>query len=222
MSAQKIVASSRQSVVAIALILFGFALAGTVVALHLKSVRTEAKLPPGAETSSRAPSTVRPDDQQVGLHAVAPNNPKYISIPSISTGNLRIFGLGLLADSTIAAPGNIYDTGWYKGSAQPGQGGAMFLYGHVSSWQARGAFYDLHKMVPGQDIIVTRGDNARFTYRVVATKTYAYDAVNMKKVLAPIDAIKPGLNLMTCAGRIIKGTNDFDKRYVVFASLVTD
>jgi hypothetical protein len=39
----------------------------------------------------------------------------------------------------------------------------------------------------------------------------------MSALLSPINAGKPGLNLITCTGDVIKGTNDFTERIVVFA-----
>jgi LPXTG-site transpeptidase (sortase) family protein len=128
--------------------------------------------------------------------------------------------LGVVKNNQIAVPDNIYDAGWYNGSAKPGQKGAMFIYGHVSSWKAKGIFYNLKKLKPGDSITVTRGDDSTFTYKVVTTKIYPYNNVDMKQVLAPADQNKPGLNLMTCTGKIIKNTSEFEQRLVVFTTLV--
>jgi LPXTG-site transpeptidase (sortase) family protein len=121
----------------------------------------------------------------------------------------------------IAVPDNIYDTGWYDGSSKPGQPGAMFIYGHVSSWTADGVFYNLKKLKTGDQIIVTRGDNTTFTYQVSLTKIYPYNNVDMNTVLAPVNPAKPGLNLMSCTGQVIKGTSEFNERLVVFTSLIS-
>jgi sortase (surface protein transpeptidase) len=103
-------------------------------------------------------------------------------------------------------PDNIYETGWYDGSSKPGQAGAMFIYGHVSSWTANGIFYSLKKLIPGYQITIIRGDNITYTYQVVSTKIYPYNNVNMSQVLAPINSNKPGLNLMTCTGQVMSVT----------------
>ncbi|MDB5185668.1 MAG: peptidase sortase [Candidatus Saccharibacteria bacterium] len=204
-----------------ALLALGLALACAAVILYLHNKQAEPKPPPGALTSLSASSSVKPKAQAVATYTVPPNNPKYISIPAISTGNVRVFKLGLLRNGSIAVPSNIYDTGWYDGSVKPGQGGAMFIYGHVSSWTANGVFYNLKKLSPGDTITITRGDNTTYKYKVVSTRNYPYNNVDMNQVLAPINPNKPGLNLMTCTGKIIKGTSDFDERLVVFTSLVT-
>lgn len=168
-----------------------------------------------------APSSVKPTVSEVVSYNVAPTLPKYISIPAIGISNTRIIRLGILSNGQIATPDNIYDTGWYDASAKPGQNGAMFIYGHVSSWTANGIFYNLKKLQPGDDITITRGDNQTFTYQVVTTKIYPYMSVDMNAVLAPINPTKPGLNLMTCTGQVIAGTSEFNERLVVFTSLVS-
>ena len=168
-----------------------------------------------------APSSVKPKAVAIAAYTVAPTLPKYISIPSIGIGTTRIIQLGLLSNGQIATPDNIYDTGWFNQSAQPGQYGAMFIYGHVSSWTADGIFYNLKKLKPGSDVTIIRGDNTFYIYRVVTTKIYPYNNVPMSSVLAPIQSGTPGLNLMTCTGSVIKGTSEFNERLVVYTSLVS-
>ena len=97
----------------------------------------------------------------------------------------------------------------------------MFIFGHVSSWTANGVFHDLKKLKPGDQIAVTRGDDKVFIYQVVSSKVYSADDVDMNEVLSPVNAAKPGLNLMTCSGSVIKGTNNFSERLVVFTSLAS-
>jgi LPXTG-site transpeptidase (sortase) family protein len=134
----------------------------------------------------------------------------------------RILPLGLTSDSAIATPVNGYDTGWYNGSAKPGQAGAMFIYGHVAGWNEGGVFYNLKKLKPGDKIIVTRGDDAIYTYRVDSLKAYPVTNVDMNTVLSPTDPTKPGLNLMTCVWTVVNGKSEFNSRQVVFSSLVTN
>jgi LPXTG-site transpeptidase (sortase) family protein len=167
-----------------------------------------------------AVSSAKPSDAAIAKYAVQSNLPRYITIPSINVPETRVMPLGLTKHNQIAVPANIYDAGWYDGSARPGQDGAMFIYGHVSSWRAKGIFYNLSKLKPGDTIDVQRGDGSVYSYRVVTLKTYPHDKVDMHAVLSPVDPKVPGLNLMTCTGHIIKGTSEFDQRLVVFARQV--
>lgn len=213
------IASSRRF--AWLLIVVGFS--GLVISgvLYLQGT-TSSPRPPRTSgiTVARAPSSVRPSAKSVTTYSVPPDDPKYISIPNIGVSNTRVMQLGLLKSGAIATPDNIYDTGWYQGSARPGESGAMFIFGHVSSWTANGVFYNLKKLKPGDVVTVTKGNNTKYTYEVMSSKVYPYDHVDMKAVLSPIDANKPGLNLMTCTGEVIKGTSEFDERLVVFTSLM--
>jgi sortase (surface protein transpeptidase) len=203
---------------AMLLIILGVTGLITSYALYLNQPR----LPHGSPTSitvAAAPSVVKPTAQTVAAYSVPPTHPKYIAIPALGITNTPIFKLGLLQSGAIATPDNIYDTGWYDGSSLPGATGAMFMYGHVSSWRAEGIFYNLKKLKPGQLITITTGDNTTYTYKMVSAQVYSYNNVAMNQVLAPINPNVPGLNLMTCTGSVIKGTSEFTQRLVVFASL---
>ncbi|HSX36820.1 MAG TPA: sortase [Patescibacteria group bacterium] len=213
--------------VPLALISFGLVIIGAGVIDYLSQpvappvVKAVAHAAAKAVHVQGAPSAVKPSATAVANYTVAPDLPKYVSIPSIGVATARVIQLGLSGNGQIATPDNIYDTGWYNGSAKPGKQGAMFIYGHVSSWQANGVFYNLKKLRPGDYVTITRGDNTTYTYQVVTSKTYPYNNVDMDEVLSPIDASTPGLNLMTCTGQVMAGTSEFSERLVVFTKLVS-
>lgn len=211
----------RVRTIAYLLIAIGTCLGVTAAGLFVHQQHTEPKPPPGALQSAHAPSSKKLTAATVRAYTVPPANPKYIAIPAIGVPNTPIVKLGLLKDGQIATPDNIYETGWYDGSSLPGQSGAMFIYGHVSSWTADGIFYNLKKLTAGDMITITRGDNTVFTYKVMSTKVYPYNDVDMSQVLAPVVAGKPGLNLMTCTGQVIQGTSEFNERLVVFTTQVS-
>ncbi len=207
----------RITLAAYTLIVIGIAgllLAGWVYARQSRPLGAES-----VEVTS-APSSVKPSAPAVANYVVPSTLPRYIAIPALDIDNTRIIQLGVLKHRQIATPDNIHDTGWYKDSAEPGKPGAMFIYGHVSNWKAEGVFHDLAKLKQGDKITVTSGEGKAYTYQVAETKIYDYRNVDMNAVLSPVNPNKPGLNLMTCTGKIIKGTNQFNERLVVFASLV--
>lgn len=162
------------------------------------------------------PSTQIPAQSTVDTYQVAADLPRYIFIPKLSV-KAMVKQVGLTRAGAVGAPTNVYDTAWYNGSAKPGQPGAMLIDGHISSWTTNGVFYNLKKLVPGDEIKIERGDGKVISYKVLKSQTYAADKVDMAKVLAPVNPDKPGLNLMTCAGDVIKGTTEFNQRVVVFA-----
>lgn len=197
-----------------------FLVATIVLAFGIIISLVQANKHPGGHNSpdqpNTAPSTDEPSPENFNSHQVAPDQPRYISIPAISVSAI-VKPTGVSADNQIMSPTNVYETGWYNGSTKPGQAGAMLVSGHVSSWQTSGVFYDLKLLQPGDQITIERGDGAKFIYTVSKSETYDAGNVDMEAAMSPIDPNKPGLNLITCAGKVIEGTNEFDKRIVVFA-----
>ena len=55
---------------------------------------------------------------------------------------------------------------------------------HLATRKAQATFYDLHKLQPGDTVTVESGDGHKYTYKVVQTKIYQADKVNMSEVLA--------------------------------------
>jgi len=152
----------------------------------------------------------------VGSYKVAANLPRVIRIPKYNI-DARIVRVGVKANNQLVAPSNIHDTGWYEASSKPGEGGAVLIDGHVSGPTKHGVFYNLKKLVAGDQIEVERGDGKRFTYRVIRTKSYPADKVDMAAALVSVTAGKPGLNLVTCDGALDASRNHYKDRLVVFA-----
>jgi sortase (surface protein transpeptidase) len=165
------------------------------------------------------PSTTPVSADIFANYRVAPSQPRYIFIPKLKVKAI-VLSLGTTSSNQIQAPPNIYETGWYKNSALPGQAGATLIDGHISSWTAHGVFYGLKTLVAGDAIQVERGDGAILTYKVVKSQVYSSTNVDMTAALTPINPDKPGLNLITCTGSVIAGTSEFNERVVVFAQQV--
>ncbi|HEY5805909.1 MAG TPA: class F sortase [Candidatus Saccharimonadales bacterium] len=159
------------------------------------------------------PSEDRPGDIS-GYH-VSTALPRVIKIPGIDV-EAKILRLGVKASNELKSPANIYDAGWYEGSARPGESGAMFIGGHVHGPTRPGVFYDLKKMKAGDKITIERGDGKVFTYHVVKSQSYDKDSVDMGAAFSSIEPGKPGLNLMTCDGGFDDAGN-YSKRLIVFA-----
>jgi sortase (surface protein transpeptidase) len=173
----------------------------------------------GNQTSPAAPGTAKPSGHTISQYVVAPSLPRYLKIPKLGV-DARVLQVGVTASGSIGTPSNVYDTAWYTGSAKPGQAGAMLIDGHVSSWTTHGVFYGIGRLKPGDMMQIVRGDGAVFNYRVVKVETYPANQVDMQAVIKPVTASQPGLNLITCTGRVIKGTDQFSQRVIVFGQQV--
>ncbi len=180
--------------------------------------RQTASTATGATGADTTPSEIRPSGSSLSSYAVAPNMPKEIQIPKLGV-DARIIKLGTTTGGALGTPSNIFDAGWFSGSSLPGQPGAALIDGHVSGPTQHGVFYSIKTLVPGDAINIIRGDGKVFVYVVVTSKTYDADRVDMAAALTPIRAGTPGLNLITCTGKLDSSQAHFAQREVVFAAL---
>lgn len=214
-SASKI--KSNQNLIGMLLVgvgLFGLATSALIFTLLRQDDNNDA------DSGFKAKSLV--NKKELGLeepYTVPAENPKFIEINKLGISETKIIALGI-SNNQIVNPPNINDVGWYKESKKPGEEGSMFLYGHLSDWTNDGVFSRLKELSKGDEIKITRGDDKTFSYRVNLLKKYNADKVDMEEVLNPIQGKRQGLSIMTCAGKVIAGTNDFDERLVVFAETI--
>jgi len=190
--------------------------AASVSALSKNSANQPAAT---SSTATPAPSTVKPSSSAVSNYTVGPNMPRYLNIPKLGV-HARVLSLGILNNGALATPNNVFDVGWYNESSLPGQPGAMLIDGHVSSWTSHGVFYGIKNLSAGDMVQIERGDGTVFSYQVVKTQVYDHSDVDMQSAVTPVDPTKPGLNLITCTGDVIKGTNEFNERVVVYTKQV--
>jgi sortase (surface protein transpeptidase) len=168
--------------------------------------------------SHSVPSTNKPSQNDLNSYMVAPSAPRFIYIQKFKVKAI-IRPLGLTDKGQLEAPENVYDTGWFNKSSAPGQKGAMLIDGHVSSWTTKGVFYGLPTLKLNDQIKIERGNGSNVVYKVKSIKTYDANVVDMTAALSPINPAKPGLNLITCSGEVVKGTSEFNKRTVVFTQM---
>jgi len=152
----------------------------------------------------------------VDAYTVAPELPRVLSIPDINV-RARVLPMSVNTDGSIQAPINIFDSGWYAGSAKPGEAGASFIDAHASGMTRQGLFAYLDTLTRGADISIERGDGTKLTYQVAAVETYSKDEIDMKQLLRPYNGASEGLNLMTCTGKWLPDEKTYDQRVVVFA-----
>ena len=152
-------------------------------------------------------------------YKVAEDLPRAVYIDKLNVAS-RVLPMGLNKDSSIQAPVNIFDTGWYTESAKPDEVGATFIDGHASGATRQGIFAYLDTLAIGDTIQVEKGNGERLSYRVVHTETVPYDTIDMQKVLQTYGDAEKGLNLMTCTGTWVAKKATYDKRVIVYTEQV--
>jgi LPXTG-site transpeptidase (sortase) family protein len=149
--------------------------------------------------------------------------PTAVIIPKIRV-NSPIVPMGLTSDNRMAVPDNFSEVGWFAGSGAtiPGNVGNAVLGAHVDNGGTKptigGVFKDLHALKVGDDIYVSRAGLSTLHYLVVAIKIYAYDSATTDLIFGPSQ--ERHLNLITCYGTWLPVARTYNKRLVVFATLV--
>ncbi len=154
---------------------------------------------------------------------VAPDRPRYLSIPTLNILNARVVEVSQIDNGQIDTPHNIHDIGWYNGigSVVPGQFGTAVLDGHGGN-MGNGILKNLPSINIGDEIIIEMGDETtKYTYRVADTVTKNLSEANSYMVTAfsSPEADKPSLTLITCTGDYIWNKQDYSERLFVRAVL---
>jgi sortase (surface protein transpeptidase) len=146
-----------------------------------------------AERRPRSNPPVRPP-AVAGLDG---NAPARVEIPAISV-TAAVEPLGLKPDGHVQVPGAFDRIGWYAGGPPPGEPGPAVLLGHVDSYTGPAVFYDLPRLRPGDEVVVTRVDGAVVRFRIDRLAEY-------RKSRFPTGVVygrssDSALRLVTCAG----------------------
>ena len=172
------------------------------------------------ETTDRGPVEA-PSSPAARVAALPPSTPVALAIPAVGVSS-RVNESGLAADGSleVPAPGPLYDeAAWFDDSVTPGQVGPSVILGHVDSAEnGPSVFYELGKLRPGDDVVVTRADGSRPTFRVEALRSYPKDAFPTDTVYG--GTVDPELRLITCGGDFDRAAGSYRDNTVVFARLV--
>ncbi len=174
-----------------------------------------------------------PTEQEITEYVVAPGKPRYFSIPSIGIRNARIVEIGLKSTGELSTPYNIYNVGWYNGSATPGSNGVSVFDGH-GGFTNIGIFGNLpprpgyNRGIAVNDIITVEmgaadGETSvTYNYRVVDTATKnlgeeanAYMATAFE---SPVRG-QGSLTIITCTGDWWAKSKTYSQRFFVRAVL---
>lgn len=173
----------------------------------------------GSEKANEGSDTTALTKDDLAAYKVAPDEPRILRIDRLGLA-ARIRPMGLNSDKSIQAPKNINDSGWYVGSAKPGEAGALFIDGHASGSTRLGLFAYLDTLQKDDIVRLEKGDGTKLTYRVVHVATVPLESVDMSKILAPYPGVRKGLNLMTCTGVWVKDAATLTHRVVVYTEQV--
>jgi len=178
-----------------------------VAVTKVNEVAEAAATSPAPQAAAAQPAP-KPTPKPVQAKAAAPAYDK-VSIPGIGLSS-RFVTVGLTSANAIDVHPSLI--GWWNGSAQPGNPGAVFLDGHNP-----GVFSKLPSVKQGAQISLTKASGETFNYSVVHTEVVQLVGINMRAALSPYGGASEGLNLMTCVGAYNTETGTTDQRLIVYA-----
>lgn len=151
---------------------------------------------------------------EVGL---ARSMPTHLTIPALGL-SVPLLSLGLNVDGTVSVPTDIYEPGWYKLGATPGQLGTAVILGHVDSYRGPAVFFKLRDLVVGDRVNVRLADGVTARFRVIGTATYLKASFPSQLVYGARSY--GALQLVTCGGAFDNGTGHYLSNVVVYTALV--
>lgn len=151
----------------------------------------------------------------IAAYRVGPTEPRVLRIDKLGL-EARVLPMATNKDGSIQAPINIFDAGWYTGSAKPGTPGATIIDGHASGPSRLGLFAYLDTLVAGDRITVERGDGQIISYRVTGKQSIPLDQVDMSRFLHA-DENDEMLHMITCGGKWLANRQTYNERIVVSA-----
>jgi sortase (surface protein transpeptidase) len=153
----------------------------------------------------------------VPVRQAVSHRPVSLRIPALGVRS-AVMDLGLTAAGALEVPSAGYPAGWYTGSPVPGDAGPAVLAGHVDWAGKPGVFADLHRLIPGDQVLITRSDGGTSVFAV--TRVVRVDKAAFPTAAVYGDLDHPGLRLITCGGPFDHAVHSYQDNVIVFADLV--
>lgn len=144
--------------------------------------------------------------------------PVTLAIPTLGV-RAAVEEVGQDSDGRMDVPKNIFDTGWYKYGARPGEVGNAVIDGHVNTPRLTpSVFANIDHLKTGDIISVTDNFKKTRTFKV-------YSVMNLPSQHFPVETVfgsfnSPNLVLITCSGVYQRYRRDYSTRTVVFSRLL--
>lgn len=143
--------------------------------------------------------------------------PVRIEIPAIGVDAV-VEKVGRDAEGKVDVPKFSENVAWFDESALPGQGGkTSVVSGHLDDPFGPAVFYELRRLVPGDELAITYSSGERFVFVVDDKERYSTDAVPSQRIFGTTP--KQMLNLITCDGAWDSSGANYQQRLVVYTRL---
>ena len=151
--------------------------------------------------------------------AVRVADPVKVRIPALRV-EASVQARGTTAGGFMLPPSTAWNVAWHIHSFRPGELGNAVMYGHLNTRSSSHAvFTNLHRLRPGNTIVVTDAKNVTRTFKVKKVGQYSRTALPLGEMTGKSTVAR--LTLYTCAGTWDRRLGDYSHRFVVFSELVS-
>jgi sortase (surface protein transpeptidase) len=165
-------------------------------------------------SSARFVATPTPVPAAVAPAAVR-HLPDQLTIPRISVA-AHIESVTVDKLGNMDVPSRPTNVAWYSRGPAPGEPGDAVIDGHLDWTTGPAVFWDLSRLLPGDEIDVNAQDGSLVRFTVTDLQEVAYNA----HPAGLFDQTGPSrLSLITCAGAWDAGTRNYSQRLIVNADL---
>ena len=141
----------------------------------------------------------------------------FINIASIGV-NAPIEYVGT-KNGDMDVPADPFHTAWYKYGYRIGENGNSVIAAHVDWWTTGPAiFWRLNELRPGARITVSTTQGTRWVFAVTKVESYPNNSAPSQQIFGA--ASEPHLNLITCTGDFNRSAGEYNRRLVVYSTLV--
>jgi sortase (surface protein transpeptidase) len=171
-----------------------------------------------SDTSSRASSVSAPPPATQSTPAAVRVKPVSVEVPKIGAKS-SLVPVGLTADGALDVPptSQPLQAAWYELGPTPGEVGPSVVLGHVDGDGKPGIFHQLHKLAPGDEVLIAREDGSTVTFVVRRLQQVAKDAFPTEEVYG--DTAGPELRLITCGGTFDRRSGNYRDNVIAYATL---
>ncbi|WP_019121343.1 class F sortase [Brevibacillus massiliensis] len=172
-------------------------------------------LTPPMEITQPAPTppAQKPAPKRIGI------TPARLQIPSIKL-NAPVEPVGVLKNGQMGVPKAFDRVGILMPWTKPGENGSAVIAGHLDHYTGPAVFYGLKKLKPQDKVIVSDKNGRKLNFVVKSVEFFPPAKAPRQRVFGESDT--PRLNLITCAGKFNKKTQQHSLRLVVFTQLAEE
>jgi sortase A len=175
------------------------------------SPASEEAVDPDAQAGAESDDTAA-DDPRAG-------RPVELRIEKIDV-TARFEYVGVTPEGNMDAPRGWNNVAWYQPGAVPGSRGSAVIAGHYDAPHGPAIFYRLNRLEPGDRITITTEHREELVFEVTETEVVHVDDAPLDRIFGRTD--DRNLNLITCDGIWDHGVGMYDKRLIVYSTLVED